>query len=101
MAATLRLKSGVLAKVVSARSGHKDTGVTPDLYAHAFPVMQHEAVAKMETVPTQLGRGRSPSVTKPLANQGRMQKSLKRQGQSRKWCRSRDLNPDTLAGARP
>lgn len=49
-AATLMLKSGVAVKVVSERLGHKDTGITQDIYAHVLPVMEQEAAAKMEAV---------------------------------------------------
>jgi integrase len=49
-AATLLLKAGVPVKVVAERLGHKDTGITQDIYAHVLPAMQQDAAAKMEAV---------------------------------------------------
>lgn len=48
--ATLSLKAGIPAKVVSARLGHASTTITTDIYQHVTPQMQEEAadtVAKL------------------------------------------------------
>ncbi len=49
-AATLMLRSGVNAKVVSERLGHAKVGFTLDTYSHVLPDMQREAAAVMDRV---------------------------------------------------
>lgn len=49
-AATLMLQNKVPVKVVSERLGHKDTGITQDIYAHVLPAMQQEAADTMGEV---------------------------------------------------
>jgi integrase len=44
--ATLMLKAGVPAKVVSERLGHASISTTIDIYSHVLPGMQEDAVAK-------------------------------------------------------
>ena len=46
-AATLLLKAGVPAKVVSERLGHTKVGITLDLYSHVLPDMQDMAAEAM------------------------------------------------------
>ena len=41
--ATLSLKAGIPAKVVSARLGHASTAITTDIYQHVTPAMQSNA----------------------------------------------------------
>jgi integrase len=43
--ATLSLKAGIPAKVVSARLGHASTAITTDIYQHVTPQMQEDAAA--------------------------------------------------------
>lgn len=44
--ATLMLKAGIPAKVVSERLGHSNIGITMDSYSHVLPGMQKDAAAK-------------------------------------------------------
>ena len=46
--ATLLLKQGVNAKVVSERLGHANVGTTLDIYAHVLPGMQEEAARRID-----------------------------------------------------
>ena len=46
--ATLLLKAGVHAKVVSERLGHSTIALTLDVYSHVLPSMQAEAAAHLE-----------------------------------------------------
>ena len=46
--ASLLLKAGVPAKVVSERLGHSQISITMDLYSHVMPGMQQEAAKKLE-----------------------------------------------------
>lgn len=46
--ASLLLKAGVPAKVVSERLGHSSITVTMDIYSHIMPGMQQEAADKLE-----------------------------------------------------
>ncbi len=48
--ATLLLKAGVHAKVVSERLGHSTIALTLDVYSHVLPSMQAEAAAHLETM---------------------------------------------------
>jgi integrase len=48
--ATLLLKAGVHAKVVSERLGHSNIALTLDVYSHVLPSMQAEAAAHLETM---------------------------------------------------
>ncbi len=48
--ATLLLRAGVPAKIVSERLGHATTGVTLDLYSHVLPDMQNQAAEAMSRV---------------------------------------------------
>lgn len=48
--ATLLLKAGVHAKVVSERLGHSAIALTLDVYSHVLPSMQAEASAHLETM---------------------------------------------------
>jgi integrase len=45
--ATLLLQAGVPIKVVQERLGHKQISITLDIYAHALPSMQQDAVTKL------------------------------------------------------
>jgi integrase len=47
-AATLLLSMGVNPKVVQEHLGHSTISVTMDIYSHALPSMQQEAMDKME-----------------------------------------------------
>jgi integrase len=49
-AATLALKAGIDAKVVQERLGHKNIGITMDVYAHVLPSMQRDAATKVSAV---------------------------------------------------
>lgn len=49
-AATLLLRAGVHPKVVSEMLGHATIAITLDLYSHALPDMQREAVGAMEAM---------------------------------------------------
>ena len=49
-AATLLLKAGVPAKVVSERLGHAKIGITLDLYSHVLPDMQDDAAEAMSKI---------------------------------------------------
>ena len=44
--ASLMLKAGVHAKVVSERLGHSSVGITLDIYSHVLPGVQEEATAQ-------------------------------------------------------
>lgn len=46
--ASLLLKAGIPAKVVSERLGHSQISITQDLYSHVMPGMQKEAAHKLE-----------------------------------------------------
>jgi len=46
--ASLLLKAGVPAKVVSERLGHSQISITMDLYSHVMPGMQKDAVKKLD-----------------------------------------------------
>jgi integrase len=46
-AATLLLRAGVPAKIVSERLGHASIGITLDLYSHVLPDMQDDAASAM------------------------------------------------------
>lgn len=48
--ATLLLKAGVPAKVVSERLGHSAIALTLDVYSHVLPSMQAEAAVHIETM---------------------------------------------------
>lgn len=48
--ATLLLKAGVHAKIVSERLGHSSIALTLDIYSHVLPSMQAEAAAHLETM---------------------------------------------------
>ncbi|HZC04295.1 MAG TPA: site-specific integrase [Ktedonobacterales bacterium] len=48
--ATLLFKAGVHPKVVSAMLGHSTIAITLDIYSHALPDMQREAVQAMEAM---------------------------------------------------
>ncbi len=48
--ATLLLKAGIHAKVVSERLGHSTIALTLDVYSHVLPSMQAEAAAHLETM---------------------------------------------------
>jgi integrase len=48
--ATLLLKAGVHAKIVSERLGHSTIALTLDVYSHVLPSMQAEAAAHLETM---------------------------------------------------
>jgi len=45
--ATLYLRAGVHPKIVSERLGHATISITLDVYSHAMPTMQREAVAQV------------------------------------------------------
>jgi len=47
--ASILLKAGVNAKVVSERLGHSTIAITLDLYSHILPGLQHEASSKIES----------------------------------------------------
>lgn len=46
--ASIQLKSGVDAKVISVRLGHSKVGFTLDQYVHLLPGMQEDAATKIE-----------------------------------------------------
>lgn len=46
--ASLLLKAGIPAKVVSERLGHSTISITMDIYSHVMPGMQEEAAAKLD-----------------------------------------------------
>lgn len=48
--ATLLLRKGVHVKVVSERLGHASTSITMDVYAHALPDMQAQAVEALNEI---------------------------------------------------
>lgn len=48
--ATLLLRNGVHVKVVSERLGHASTSITMDVYAHALPDMQAQAVNALNKI---------------------------------------------------
>lgn len=48
--ATLLLKAGIHAKVVSERLGHSTIALTLDVYSHVLPSMQAEAAAQLEAM---------------------------------------------------
>lgn len=48
--ASLLLKAGIPAKVVSERLGHSTIAITMDIYSHVMPGMQKEAANKLETM---------------------------------------------------
>lgn len=48
--ATLLLRRGVHVKVVSERLGHASTSITMDVYAHALPDMQAQAVKALDEI---------------------------------------------------
>jgi hypothetical protein len=48
--ATLLLKAGVNAKVVSERLGHQSIGITLDLYGHVLPAMGREAASVFASI---------------------------------------------------
>ncbi|MGI8976319.1 MAG: tyrosine-type recombinase/integrase [Thermomicrobiales bacterium] len=48
--ATMLLKQGVPAKIVSERLGHASIGITLDTYSHVLPDMQDTAAAAMDTI---------------------------------------------------
>lgn len=52
--ATLMLRAGIPAKIVSERLGHADIGTTMNIYSHVLPGMQEEAAARFSQL---LGRG--------------------------------------------
>uniref|UniRef100_UPI0022AC7613 tyrosine-type recombinase/integrase n=1 Tax=Klebsiella pneumoniae TaxID=573 RepID=UPI0022AC7613 len=41
--ATMLLRAGIPAKIVSERLGHASVGITMDLYSHVMPDMQDQA----------------------------------------------------------
>ena len=47
--ATLLLKQGKHAKIVSERLGHANIGITLDTYSHVLPDMQREAADDLDT----------------------------------------------------
>lgn len=61
--ATLLLRQGTHAKVVSERLGHSTVGITLDTYSHVLPDMQEEATARLEAVLGDLLPAQSPSAT--------------------------------------
>ena len=46
--ATLLLKQGINAKIVSERLGHARVGTTLDIYSHVLPGMQDEAARRID-----------------------------------------------------
>lgn len=46
---TLPARHAVSPKVLSARLGHSDIGITHDLYAHVLPGAQKEATRRIES----------------------------------------------------
>ncbi len=46
--ATLMLKAGVHAKIVSERLGHANLGITLDTYSHVLPGLQERAVERFD-----------------------------------------------------
>ncbi len=48
--ATLLLKAGVHAKIVSERLGHSSITLTLDTYSHVLPGMQDEAASKLDVM---------------------------------------------------
>jgi integrase len=46
--ATLLLKEGTHAKIVSERLGHANIGITLDTYSHVLPGMQREAAESID-----------------------------------------------------
>jgi integrase len=54
-AATMLLRGGTSAKIVSERLGHATVSITLDLYSHVLPDMQEEAAATMSAM---LAKGR-------------------------------------------
>lgn len=100
MFATLALRAGVHAKVVSEILGHPNISITLDTYSHAIPALQEEARAQVATLvfggdglPGQSGRvGR---VAKGLQIGSSDESANFLLGGSR-WARG-DLNPHELA----
>ena len=50
--ATLALAAGVHPKVVSERLGHSTVALTLDVYSHAIPAMEEEAVSRIAALVT-------------------------------------------------
>ncbi|MGN1402235.1 MAG: tyrosine-type recombinase/integrase [Bacillus sp. (in: firmicutes)] len=48
--ATILLKQGVSPKIVSARLGHTNVGITLDIYSHTDLEMQQDIASKLEQV---------------------------------------------------
>ncbi len=46
--ATILLRQGVAAKIVSERLGHASIGITLDTYSHVLPGMQREAAESID-----------------------------------------------------
>jgi integrase len=64
--ATLLLELGTHPKIVQELLGHENIGMTMDIYSHAMPTMQKEAMAKLNELLGVAGKGtlEAPSVAK-------------------------------------
>ena len=49
-AATLMLRAGIHAKIVSERLGHASIVITLDTYSHVMPDMQREAATAIDAI---------------------------------------------------
>ena len=71
--ASLMLKAGIHAKVVSERLGHANIGITLDTYSHLLPGLQEDAAERFDRIIENDNSGRKleASVSKMLAeNEG-------------------------------
>jgi integrase len=67
--ASLMLKAGVHAKVVSERLGHANIAITLDTYSHVLPGLQEAAAEKFDKVfETAANENNDPYVSKMLAS---------------------------------
>ena len=67
--ATLMLKAGIHAKVVSERLGHANIGITLDIYSHVLPGLQEAAAEKFDRIFAVDGNEKShANVSKMLAD---------------------------------
>jgi integrase len=48
--ATLLLAEGINVKVISERLGHSNIKITLDTYSHVLPIMQEEAIKKLDAI---------------------------------------------------
>jgi integrase len=76
--ASLMLKAGIHAKVVSERLGHANIGITLDTYSHLLPGLQEDAAERFDRIieNDNSGRKSGASVSKMLAENGGLASNL-------------------------